>query len=195
MRVLPILFNEQMVKATKAGLKTETRRLIKPQPLYFTGRHYIFDDATCPKKWEDCDDFLSTAPWQPGDILYVREAWAPWSKAEGIMPEIHYRADGENLPGVKWRPSIHMPKDAARLFLKVTDVRVERLQRIDDRGARREGCGDPNVIYYSGALRCEFVGVWNRTIRRSELPIYGWHANPFVWVISFEPCEKPEEEK
>lgn len=77
-----------------------------------------------------------------------------------------------------------MPKEAARLFLRVTDVRVERIQDIDDGGISAEGL----------EIGCYFDDLWNKTIKKSDLPIYGWNANPWVWVIEFERCEKPEEE-
>lgn len=82
-----------------------------------------------------------------------------------------------------WKPSIRMPKEAARIFLKVTDIRPERLQAIDDNGVVAEGLqiGDP------------FDDLWNSTIKKADQDRYGWDANPWVWVIEFERCEKPEE--
>lgn len=90
----------------------------------------------------------------------------------------------ENNPD--WHPSIHMTKDAARIWLKVKNVRVERLQEIDDAGAYDEGAGHADWIYQNGARRCEFMKLWNSTIKKSDLDRYGWDANPFVWVIEFE---------
>lgn len=105
----------------------------------------------------------------------------------------------------KWKPSIHMPKEAARIWLKVTDVRVERLQEISEDGAVKEGiyvanCKDCNAPF--GCDACpdegyneidEFVELWNSTIKKFDIDRYGWNANPWVWVIKFERCEKPEE--
>lgn len=89
----------------------------------------------------------------------------------------------------RWHPSIHMPKEAARIFLQVKDVRVERLQDIDDKGAYEEGAGEKNAIYQIGGRVCDFVKIWNKTIKKTDLDLYGWEANPWVWVIEFEKKE------
>lgn len=86
----------------------------------------------------------------------------------------------ENNP--EWRPSIHMPKEAARIWLKVTDVKVERLQDVDDDRIVSEGL----------EIGCDFENIWNATIKKSDLLHYGWDANPWVWVIEFERCKKTE---
>lgn len=120
-------------------------------------------------------------------IRYIRQSIEDSVRAG--LPEQHWK------PGqapTRWRPSIHMPSEVARIFLRVTDVRVERLQEITDHGARLEGVGDPKVIYYNGALKCDFADLWDSTIKPENLDSYGWAANPWVWVISFERCEKPE---
>ncbi len=78
-RVLPILFNTDMVKALLDGRKTVTRRIMKPQPLFYTGRKYIFADNECPPKWQCCDNIIDTYQYQAGDILYVRETWCKGS--------------------------------------------------------------------------------------------------------------------
>lgn len=197
-----ILFNTEMVRAIMDGRKTVTRRAVKSNkfdlnsccaveisenpyetridkhgceyPFLLNGLYATFDDGKCFP--------LVKLPFQPGDILYVRETWAVWSRTEGTVPEIHYKADGETLPDVKWRHSIHMPCDVARLFLLVKDVRVERLQDIDDNGVVAEG-------FEIGAL---FDDIWNGTIKKSEIPIYGWNANPWVWVIEFERISREE---
>ena len=153
-----------------------------------------------------------TCPICPGDILYVRETWNHYvhdvvgGSQKGYHEEGYfYKASPEmksSLPsfveyhwGEKWKPSIHMPKEAARIFLKVKDVRVERLQDITDEGAYREGAGDKDVIYQTGARVLEFARLWDSTIKKSDIEKYGWSANPWVWVIEFERCEKPEEWK
>lgn len=98
----------------------------------------------------------------------------------------------------RWRPSIHMPKEAARIWLKVTDVRVERLQEITEDGAKAEGANfknGKNVGFEEKMNRTaieRFTEIWNGTIKKSDLDRYGWNANPYVWVISFEWCEKPK---
>ena len=120
-----------------------------------------------------------------------------------------YRAscgDNEYPTADTWHPSIHMPKEAARIWLKVTDVRVERLQEIDEDGAKAEGISEEwacdwwKPTYYdpdSGGYpkyRDSFAfELWDSTIKKSDLDRYGWDANPYVWVIKFERCEKPED--
>lgn len=203
MRVLPILFNTDMVRALLDGRKTVTRRVVKPQP---TGAHMVLDsdeeartfDLLCGNGGEGGTfiDWAETvkAPYWPGDILYVRETWAAWSRTEGLVPKLYYKADGNAPDSIKWHPSIHMPKEAARLFLRVTDVRVERLQDIDYEGCKAEGIWDDYKTYsekYHENLarmaypRC-FYELWDSTIKKADLPLYGWAADPWVWVIEFE---------
>ena len=93
----------------------------------------------------------------------------------------------------RWHPSIHMPKEAARIWLKVTDVRVERLQEITSNQICKEGVEveEPHVL--NGVeKRYAFSVLWNSTVKKSDIDRYGWNANPWVWVIEFERCEKPE---
>jgi len=194
-RVLPILFKTEMVQAILGGRKTVTRRVVK----FTEGRNpnwtgykkgglilYNGKNEPCNKK----------PPYQPGDILYVRETWC---KLPVTMDGrccgydvYYYKADRELRPeGWRgaWKPSIHMPKEAARIWLKVTDVRVERLQDITEEQAEREGCYD----YTSTANG--FCYIWDSTIKKSDLDRYGWDASPWVWVVEFERCKKPERMK
>lgn len=149
------------------------------------------------------------APYQPGDILYVRETWCddrPFTH-DDTPGQYFYRADtmyprkGDNVyMNVKWHPSIHMPKEAARIWLKVTDVRVERLQEITEVGIQKEGVEvDPKECAgkfdFISELFLLFQRLWDSTIKKSDLDSYGWDASPWVWVIEFERCEKPEEDK
>lgn len=161
-----------------------------------------------------------TCPICPRDVLYIRETWTE------ECGKYYYRADYDsdyldpcetlsggypascrNHPGcdgcmatstrIHWRPSIHMPKEVARIWLKVTDVRVERLQEITAESALAEGTD--KYIHLNGkfdenAILTSFMGIWNSTIKNSDLDRYGWNANPWVWVIEFEQCEKPKEE-
>lgn len=197
-RVLQILFNTDMVQAILDGRKTTTRRVMKPQPLYYTGRRYIFADDCCPKKWEDCDNIIETYQYQPGDILYVRETWSEWT--DGYV----YKAWASPFPQpgrypdkfMKWHPSIHMPKDAARIWLRVTDVRVERLQDMTGQDILQEGVNchvHPEAHYFDGNQKMMFAELWDSMIRKTDLGRYGWDANPWVWVIEFERCRKPVE--
>lgn len=188
MAIKPILFNTEMVRAILDGRKDATRRIVKG---------FIPDDAVwgytafTPKGYISCRGTFADGygekffklPCEPGDILYVRETW---KKAPNgyYYYEDWQRNDIADV--TKWKPSIHMPKEAARIWLKVTDVRVERLQDMTDDDAEAEGCFD----YTSTALG--FFDVWDSTIKKSDLDRYGWNANPWVWVIKFERCEKPE---
>lgn len=235
-RVLPILFNGDMVRTILDGRKTVTRRLIKPQPdeKHKTPLGYITSELP------PCGDVGKFAfgideygghlhcvkpPYQPGDILYVRETWQYLYELDGNEQIIegtgrYYYAATDTLPfatyvdsmgvtheGIPWKPSIHMPKEAARIWLKVKDVRVERLQEITPAQAEQEGVGD---LFYEeigyddknygnpvdekyGIAKEQFAWLWNSTIKKSDLDRYGWDANPWVWVIEFERCEKPEE--
>lgn len=134
-------------------------------------------------------------PYQPNDILYVRETWCdlPVNSDGSFCGHDHYyyKADGDLRPigwDGKWHPSIHMPKAATRIWLKVTDVRVERLKDImnsphgKDNQIAREGC----------KYGSDFIATWDSTIKKSDLARYGWNANPWVFVIEFERCKKPE---
>lgn len=211
-RVLPILFNGDMVRAILDGRKTVTRRLIKPKQLigilpdkckngmpekFLKEKKYMF------KPYCDMTDteLIKTSynpPYQPGDILYVRETWS-----EGYEEGTYiYRASDKlaGLPTFKesskliYHPSIHMPKEAARIWLKVTDVRVERLQEITSEQICREGVEVEYPHVLNGEeKRYAFSTLWNSTIKKSDLDRYGWDANPWVWIIEFERCEKPEE--
>jgi hypothetical protein len=210
MAIKPILFNTEMVRAILDGRKSCTRRIIKPQPQgYFEVSEeplYIYDT--------DGKQGKITPPYQPGDILYVRETWSEVETVNGVPFHI-YKADDngryadDNHKFERWYPSIHMPKEAARIWLKVTDVRVERLQDITPKDAENEGVG--NLFYedigYSeknygtevdpeyGIAKEQFAWLWESTIKKSDLGRYGWNANPWVWVIEFERCKKPEEDK
>lgn len=202
MRERPILFNTEMVQAILDGRKTCTRRVVKYDKA---------DDAlNSPARKENPDipdkqfiKYLVNKPYEAGDILYVRETWTDHYVPDKLgKPELQYcyKADGvdikaECLPGEnnRWYPSIHMPKEAARIWLKVTDVRVERLQEITEIQAQAEGCNSGLLTGPCNA-RGQFENLWNRTIKKSDLDIYGWKANPWVWVIEFERCEKPGKE-
>lgn len=192
-RVLPILFNMEMVRSILDGRKSCTRRIIKPQPQgYFEVSEeplYIYDT--------DGKQGKITPPYQPGDILYVRETWK-----QAAAHIFWYKADDKPWMSkdLLWKPSIHMPKEAARIWLKVTDVRVERLQDITGLSVQKEGIElDPkecaSKFDFITELFLLFQKLWDSTIKKSDLDRYGWDTNPYVWVIEFERCEKPKEEK
>lgn len=223
----PILFNIGMVRAILDGRKTVTRRLMKPQP------YSEKSDGPLFWHWKDCQwadggqgfpesGIKDHAPCKPGDILYVREtrkcATGDYSYGGFALFDTYvYKADGKAkddypvyslMVEERWRPSIHMPKEAARIFLRVTDVRAERLQSIDEDGAIEEGCvpvACPACFGFGG--RCtdcngtgaiepallDFVDTWNHTLKKKDLPLYGWEADPWVWVIEFERVERERE--
>lgn len=214
MSVKPILFNTEMVRAILDGRKSCTRRINKDVNDYVVPDMDFYDSdkrtyAVHNYADKEHTDKLSiaerTCPICPGDILYVRETWC-----KGIERYI-YRADysdrekfyqGGKEIEVKWHPSIHMPKEAARIWLKVTDVRVERLQDITEDGCIAEGIYPSNCRGCNATFGCDvcpdegydefdkFMEIWDSTIKKSDLDRYGWNANPWVWVIEFERCER-----
>ncbi len=216
MAIKPILFNTEMVRAILDGRKTCTRRVIKPQPDEKHTYPLGFVTDSTEKKNVGCfgfgiDEYGGSIQYikppygyAPGDILYIRETW---KKAPNgyYYYEDWQRNDIADV--TKWKPSIHMPKEAARIWLKVTDVRVERLQEITEDGAWQEGtdCWDDACYADNGwhptfedpdsGGNCDIIAgfrkLWNSTIKKSDLDRNGWDANPYVWVISFERCEKP----
>ena len=195
----PILFNTEMVRAILDGRKTQTRRVIKGLDVLSFYRAEPSEDAyEALGKWDFFYGWLEggvmfdacasvKAPYSIGDILWVRETWNHVKFGLGDW-HYEYRADYDdtskwrNGSFAQWRPSIHMPRDAARIFLRVTDVRVERLQDIDDDGVVAEGLE-------IGAM---FDELWNRNLSKSDRAKFGWAANPWVWVIKFERCDIPE---
>lgn len=217
MAIKPILFNTEMVRAILDGRKTCTRRLVKFLPgenSQWTG--YIKDGLMLYNgRNEPC---IRKVPYQPGDIMYVRETWQYLYELDGNEQIIegtgkYYYAATDTIPfdtyvdasgvtheRVPWHPSIRMPKEAARIWLKVTDVRIERLQDITEDGAKAEGAidnrwfihGPENEYDRIHAAREHFIKIWNSAIKKSNLNRYGWDANPWVWVIEFDRCEKPK---
>lgn len=209
MAIKPILFNTEMVRAILDGLKTCTRRLVKPQPkskLCYTfagsdSNTWGYPNRTAHEIWGEefklpndiTEEELSkrwNQTYHTDDILYVRETW---KKAPNgyYYYEDWQRNDIADV--TKWKPSIHMPKEAARIWLKVTDVRVERLQDITSEQISREGVEVEYPYVLNGEeKRYAFSTLWNSTIKKSDIDRYGWDANPWVWVIEFERCEKPE---
>ncbi|WP_346891236.1 hypothetical protein [Clostridium sp. UBA3887] len=222
----PILFNTEMVKAILEGRKTVTRRVIKPHR-----------QANIENMWIDMSDWDSVVvyddnfdigekgyikiPYKVGDILYVRETWCDTTKdlkddsdLEVSVCRYIFKVDdnGHRQPIIevdvkRWRPSIHMPKEAARIFLEVTNVRVERLQDITEDQAIKEGCsgieckkphnynsdeccGYCNNSGYIEPPQLEFLYLWNSTLKKEQLGLYGWDANPWVWVIEFKKLER-----
>lgn len=240
----PILFNTEMVQAIQAGRKTQTRRIIKLTP--GLGGRPVGESGNPDNPlgfMYPCG--IKRPPCNKGDILWVRETWH--KDAGRYMYRANYADDekfyrnGKEVQ-LRWSPSIHMPKEAARIFLRVKDVRVERLCQITpqdavsegisrlfdhmtkaeyEEWANRSGVQAPqheqswtNYLWHGhfGAHgmgnqlsdawpwqasgyeypRLSFSSLWNSTVQLKEWDKYGWDANPWVWVIEFERCEKPE---
>lgn len=244
MSVKPILFNTDGIRAILDGRKSVTRRVVKGLPTYYhlgkpimdwdlSGCYQDENGNFCYDVQTNVDDYASfplKPPYRPGEILWVRETWLPvrYRKPSRAIPngwkeiDFLYRADGElansNGTPVRWRPSIHMPREAARIFLRVTGVRVERLQEITMEDIRREGsvpscamcafneakpvgikCQKAIMRSIDCALEnqfpdCGFRSTWDSTIKPADRERYGWAANPWVWVIAFERCGKPGDE-
>lgn len=251
----PALFNTEMVKALLDGRKSVTRRVVKPQPKmqlsYICGGNgygkWNYPPPNCveqsgwDEKYRRIDGLTAednamfwTPPFHAGDILYVRETWDNEPVSPGghtrLSGVYYYKADGDLRPEGwrgNWHPSIHMPKEAARIFLRVTGVWVERLQDITVDGALSEGTsgvelppicqkdvsypdsfpkgfdmwdGDRQEDWIQSTARARYIGwcdyadrllkkfgnIWDSTIPKAKLPVYGWDANPWVWVIEFE---------
>lgn len=245
MAIKPILFNTEMVRAILDGRKSCTRRLVKTRRkdacgFYVTKKVdgtfsgiYEYDEN------ESMFDNPLVLPYQPGDILYIRETWQCWrSHRYEATADIRFRAGGDDVRlqfangntdsidrldydtfvhkwfshNGEWKPSLFMPKEATRIWLKVTNVRVERLQEMKPVDVINEGaypdCWDCLNTYGESGSQCcygteeecsqcdevmmEWEKLWNSTIKKSDIDRYGWDANPWVWVIEFERCEKPE---
>ncbi len=237
----PIPFNADMVRAILEGRKTVTRRVVK---LKYSNTHLEMftnkygtrliekqneepgvttiknPDGTTTHTLLACIE--KAPPCRPGDILYVRETWCK-TDCFGLQDGYIYKANDNSIlehTGFtpKWHPSIHMPREAARIFLRVTDVRVERLQAsFFDTGTTvlacqkegidiRDQCvecvaaygspcciGSESECWILDEVRSYLSDLWDSTIKEANLPRYGWAANPWVWVIEFERCERPEE--
>lgn len=228
----PILFNAAMVQAILEGRKTVTRRAIKPQP---AGELRLMGRGSC---WPGCfeasgEERIYRPPYQPGDILYVRETFRVDSLSyelgrcrvqykDGTYMDIRFNTEryemmhrAQRKPG--WRPNENMPREAARIFLRVTAVRAARLQEIEKEDVLREGV-EPK--YYAGGCKCAwafegclekpcanrdgyidlchwmpFSELWDKTMKPADRTTYGWEANPWVWVIEFERISREEPEK
>jgi hypothetical protein len=190
MKLRPILFSTAMVQAILEGRKTQTRRVVKPQPRNGTEERFYNEEQPtylCPYG-------------QPGDILWVLESWTPIVNAGQDGFNLYgYKTDA--LVGVKWKPSIYMPFAAARIFLRIKAVRVERLQDITEEDAIYEGIGrftKDNTIYKYGIDGLPWVIMERKpslAFARLWQSINGpesWAANPWVWVLEFQRVSREE---
>lgn len=212
-----ILFNTEMTRAlSRNNPKTATRRLIKLKGYDILEAEESFSE----NNWfhvvkSGCEITAKTStitsiqpPYQVGDILYVRETWGRMdcNECDNVDCEqenckrrgfcYRYKSDGSDKSRITdgWHPSIHMPKEIARYFLRVKRVYREKLHdmTLDDflsEGIvlRPEAFNDPDNAYYQA--KDQYAALWNSTIKKSDLDKYGWNANPWVWVIEFERLE------
>lgn len=218
MKERSILCRGSMVRAIIEGQKTQTRRVIKPQPkrdiirakdhpcvAFELGMEWVVDAARIIK-----------CPYgQPGDRLWVRETWAAdtlWDKTSPKNIPVgqriwyggtEYTTRPHSIRG-HWRPSIHMPRWASRLTLEIVSVRVERVHDISDADAREEGApvisfgnlkqapmsllGGKGFPILSSSHKYGFYELWDSINAKRG---YGWDANPWVWVIEFKRVEQP----
>ena len=176
MKEHPILYSTEMVKAILAGKKTQTRRVMNPQPLQAD------INAVPTNGW---NSVIPMNPYgMPGDMLWVREQFVAWSLMWklGQQKGFYYRANfpSDYKASWKWKPSIHMPKAAARIWLQITDIRIERLQEISEEDAIDEGVNLADSTKWFKHTHV-FQELWEK-INGPE----SWNANPYVWVIQFK---------
>lgn len=186
------LFNDEMILAIQDGEKTVIRRVIKGVPKC---AEKVFKKAIETKgcfniTHKNGKKVIIRPPYKVGDFLYVQETWSEDKHNYLYRADFPYE-DLEKLKNImRWGSPKCMPRKAARKFLRVTDVRVERLQDITLEQICREGiiCEEPYIL--NGIeKRYAFQSVWNSTVKKSDLDKYGWDANPWVWVIEFEKVE------
>ena len=196
MKEKPILFSSDMVNVIRKGQKTQTRRPMKPQPREHDHLEFHSDDpehcewrndpphyynvdgnqwccSVCGEGVRFDGNSIYKSPYEIGDLLWVCEAWAEhWYRGE--FEHYRYKADGIHPEDhVTWKPSIHMPREVARLFLFVKNIRVEKLHVISEKDAVAEGFRDIE----------QFRWRWDEIYAKRGL---GWTLNPWVWVFELE---------
>lgn len=225
----PILFNTEMVQAILEGRKTATRRLMKPEEAWACENHEDLhsriqkgDVLWVREAWDfipciTCGLPCASSPKEIGTTQFCIRP-DQMETADGLTDGCFlYRAEGETpvfSTGHRWRPSIHMPRQAARIWLRVTEVFPERLQEsINEAGVPMWELGAEGVQIYERCRICiggglenrdcrgcalydqprwEFSRLWDSTVRKDRLAAEDWAADPWVWVIRFEPCEEPK---
>lgn len=235
----PILFNTEMIQAILDGKKTVTRRMVKNVEIEINNNYiYIHElnrqgerinNVNCgfPYSDKEITEFMNMnyAPYEIGDILYVRETFQRLDSllamdlSAGEYAYVYKASDNgkaweENIENWTWKPSIHMPKEAARIFLKVIDVRIERLQNITCEQIGKEGVSSTtfwtpkklknrpfeekwwdDCYFWANYAQMVFKKLWNSTIKKQNLDRYGWDANPWVWAIEFEKVRNNDRRK
>ena len=233
-KLKPILFNTSMVQAILEGRKTTTRRIVKTDLSLLDYDVNDKDYLYLPDEYGEFHHLLEYSPYKIGDILYVRETWCRGKveiedTTDGFQGETYISQcigdediifkqqaiqEGIDISETKWKPSIFMPKEATRIFLKVTNVKVERLQDITEEGARQEGADHTQKYYFPfrvkhdekhkkclydkpfeyGDYRTTFAQIWDDTLNKNDKLawMYEFKNNPYVWVIEFERISKEE---
>jgi hypothetical protein len=196
MKERPILFCGEMVRAILDGRKTQTRRIVKPQPDFAAQPHWLFGPGHSGVGWycgeaeypDEGSHFYGCPYGVLGDRLWVRETWCPLERCDWVGSKrednVNYRADcppeSETIRGemgYAWRSPIFMPRWASRITLEIIDVRVQRVQEItfDD-------CVAEGIVRLPGA-DAEYRRLWNSiNLKRG----FGWEKNPWVWAITFK---------
>lgn len=198
----PILFSTEMVQALLDGRKTQTRRVIKDKLLQDPVAFSLFFEAIngiVPSDRTIEQYLLETlkSPYEIGQELWVRETWGYNPDYPNLMTHICYKADkGHEYDGIKWKSPIHMPRAAARIFLKIKDIRIEKLQEISEEDAKAEGVRQNKLAKLFGlnyekdewtftAAKESYQSLWNKINGKDA-----WEQNPYVWVIEFEIIKK-----
>jgi hypothetical protein len=185
-RERPLIFSAPMVRAILAGRKTQTRRVVKPQPVKTRGG-WEWRDGDVVWRWPGG---VHTCPYgRPGDRLWVKEVWTLPDPTDPRT--VCYRASDDPVTtGVPWRSPLFMPRAASRITLEVTAVRVERVQDISTCDVRAEGIDVSDGLDPTrDAERIKWVGRFARTwdaINGKRAP---WASNPWVWAITFRVAE------
>lgn len=219
--IKPEFFNYDMTRAILEGRKTATRRLVKQKGYKIQGlfssaplKEYGYVFSALNLRTEKEERITLYPRHLPGDIIYVRENFSFASKLSDICDNDGpiYMSDFSPSDlaelkdkNFKWKPSIHMPKECARLFLCVKTVSAERLRDITEEGAASEGISAYDLgnlvtgyasslfsnVFYDTATDA-FASLWNSMIEPTSYPVYGWLANPMVWAYEFEVISREE---
>jgi hypothetical protein len=188
MKEHPILFNQEMVKAILEGRKSQTRRVVKPQPIKPIIEHLVDNTWSCSnsKKFDEQVKFIRCPYGYVGELLWVRETFCNDCPSASEPSGVCYKANRENQPAsdfcTKWKPSIFMPRWASRITLEITDIKVQRLWEITDDDAKAEGIGINEPLVFSDSYKDSYAWLWDK-INGKKHP---WILNEFVWVISFK---------
>lgn len=184
MRERPILFSGPMVRALLNGTKTQTRRV---------AMHTVCGVRVARLAYDPAPDVRACPYGVPGDRLWVRETFAPFSTGGAVYraDKPRFSPDAHEVVGGSWHPSIHMPRWASRLMLRITDVRVERLQDISEADAKAEGvepiqCEPASLAFGTWKARFRYRDAYRALWDSINGKRAEWSSNPWVWVVAFE---------